>query len=230
MKIGYTSREVCTVTDITYRQLAYWDKINLVKPSIIGARGTGSRRIYSFIDLVCLRVTAKLKEEGISPQKIRKSVAYLAKHFSEQDKLLTDFVFLTDGDRIFILTKDPTMVLDTLHGSQFILSIFIGRIIQDTENKVLRLEREEEAHGHIFEVIIEEDGDRYHAYCPALRGCRTWGHTKAEAFQYVQEAVELYLEALIEDGEPIPGVGLAKNVEEIKPIIKVKETGEKAIA
>lgn len=75
---------------------------------------------------------------------------------------------------------------------------------------------------HVFEVIIEEDGDRYHAYCPALRGCRTWGHTKAEAFQYVQEAIELYLDALIEDGESIPGIGVSEDVDEIRSIIRIK--------
>ena len=81
MKFGYTSNEACKVANISYRQLHYWDKTNLVKPSIAAAHGTGSRRIYSFIDLVCLRVTAKLKQEGVSLHKIRKSIAYLNSNF-----------------------------------------------------------------------------------------------------------------------------------------------------
>jgi len=204
MKIGYTSSEACRIANITYRQLQYWDKTNLAKPSIIGARGTGTRRIYSFIDLVCLRVTAKLKQEGVSLQKMRKSIAYLNENFPEQDRPLADFVFLTDGDHIFVLTENPGVVLDTLRGGQFVLSLAIGYIIQDTKRKILSLEREEEREGHVFEVIIEPDEDRYHAYCPILRGCRTWGHTEAEA--------------------------LVKDIQEINPVIRVKEAEEKDIA
>ncbi len=62
---------------------------------------------------------------------------------------------------------------------------------------------------HIFRVVIEEDkfengSGAYHAACPALRGCHTWGHTPEEALANLQEAVELYLEDLTEAGEPIP--------------------------
>ena len=62
---------------------------------------------------------------------------------------------------------------------------------------------------HIFRVVIEEDKfedgrKAYHASCPALKGCHTWGHTPEEALANIQEAVELYVEDLIETGEPIP--------------------------
>lgn len=62
---------------------------------------------------------------------------------------------------------------------------------------------------HIFKVIIEEDqfedGKKaYHASCPALKGCHSWGHTPEEALSNVREAVELYVEDLIEAGEKIP--------------------------
>jgi predicted RNase H-like HicB family nuclease len=63
---------------------------------------------------------------------------------------------------------------------------------------------------YIFDVTIEEDefedGRRaYHAACPALKGCHSWGHTYEEALANVREAVELYVEDLIEAGERIPG-------------------------
>ncbi|MBI4322086.1 MAG: type II toxin-antitoxin system HicB family antitoxin [Chloroflexi bacterium] len=62
---------------------------------------------------------------------------------------------------------------------------------------------------YVFKVIIEEDkfengGNAYHAYSPALKGCHTWGHTYQEALANIQEAVSLYIEDLIEAGEPIP--------------------------
>ncbi len=62
---------------------------------------------------------------------------------------------------------------------------------------------------HPFRVVIEEDAfedgrKAYHAYCPALRGCHTWGHTPEEALANVREAVESYVEELLDAGEPIP--------------------------
>ncbi|HGJ67121.1 TPA: type II toxin-antitoxin system HicB family antitoxin [bacterium] len=76
---------------------------------------------------------------------------------------------------------------------------------------------------HIFEVVIEPDEDRYHAYCPSLKGCRTWGQTEEEAYKNIKEALELYLEALIDEGDPIQGIGIVKNIKDIKPIIKMKK-------
>ena len=62
---------------------------------------------------------------------------------------------------------------------------------------------------YIFRVVIEEDAfedgrKAYHAYCPALKGCGTWGHTYQEALVNIREAVELYVEDLLESGEQIP--------------------------
>jgi predicted RNase H-like HicB family nuclease len=79
------------------------------------------------------------------------------------------------------------------------------------------------AQEHIFEAVIEPDEDRYHAYFPSLSGCRTWGHTEEEAYENIQEALELYLEALIEEGDPIPGIGIVESIQDIKPIIKLNE-------
>ena len=76
---------------------------------------------------------------------------------------------------------------------------------------------------YVFEVVIEPDEDRYHAYCPSLKGCRTWGRTEEEAYKNIQEAIELYLEALIDEGDPIPGIGVLKNIQDIIPVIKVRE-------
>jgi len=62
---------------------------------------------------------------------------------------------------------------------------------------------------YIFRLVVEEDvlpdGQKaYHAFCPALKGCHTWGHTYQEALAHVREAVELYVEDLRTAGEPIP--------------------------
>jgi predicted RNase H-like HicB family nuclease len=75
----------------------------------------------------------------------------------------------------------------------------------------------------IFEFIIEPDEDRFHAYCPSLKGCRTCGHTEEEAYENIKEVLELYLEALIDEGDPIPNIGIIENIKDIKPIIRVND-------
>jgi predicted RNase H-like HicB family nuclease len=66
-----------------------------------------------------------------------------------------------------------------------------------------------EAKSYIFRVVIEddhfEDGrEAYHAFAPALKGCHTWGNTYQEALANIREAVEIYVEDLLESGESIP--------------------------
>src|SRR5882724_9286624 len=77
--------------------------------------------------------------------------------------------------------------------------------------KPARIEREVVAmkKSYIFRVIVEEDllengRQAYHAYCPALKGCHTWGHTSTEALANIREAVELYIEDLLQTGAAIP--------------------------
>ena len=62
---------------------------------------------------------------------------------------------------------------------------------------------------YIFSIVIEEDAfedgrGAYRAFCPALKGCHTWGHTSEEALVNVQEAIQLYVDDLLEAGESIP--------------------------
>ena len=71
---------------------------------------------------------------------------------------------------------------------------------------------------YIFRVVIEEDAFQdgrkaYHAYCPVLTGCHTWGHTSDEALVNIQEAAELYVEDLIQSNDSIP-VDLENGVEQ----------------
>jgi predicted RNase H-like HicB family nuclease len=220
MKIGYTSREVCRVIGISYRQLDYWDSSAFIQPSVAKAKGTGTSRMYSFVDLVCLRTAKRLRDSGISLQKIRKSVGYLRTHFPKLDSPLADLVFLTDGSTVFILTRDRNTALDTvMEQGQLAWFIPVGRFVNELRGQIVRMEaqeQEEKEEKHVFEVVVEEDGDRFHAYCPVLKGCHTWGHTREEAIEYIKEAVELYVDDLIKAGDPIPGVGWA---EKIRPVI-----------
>ena len=62
---------------------------------------------------------------------------------------------------------------------------------------------------YVFKVVVEPDkfedgGEAWHASCPALKGCHTWGHTRDEALANIREAIDLYIQDLIEAGEEIP--------------------------
>jgi DNA-binding transcriptional MerR regulator len=220
MRIGYTSNEVCKVIGISYRQLDYWDSSGFIQPSVARAKGTGTSRMYSFVDLVCLRTAKRLRDSGISLQKIRKSVSYLRTHFPERDSPLADLVLLTDGSAVFILTRDRNTALDTvMEQGQLAWFIPVGQFVSELRGQIVKLEAQEgreERTDLVFEVIVEDDGDRFHAYCPVLKGCHTWGRTREEAIRYIGEAVELYVEDLIKAGDPVPGVGWVKK---IRPVV-----------
>ena len=67
---------------------------------------------------------------------------------------------------------------------------------------------------YIFEVEIEQDDDgRWSAWIAALEGCATWGYSKEEALDALQDAAKAYIEVLIDKGMVVPlGTGV-KTVE-----------------
>lgn len=137
---SYRAGLVLKVVGITYRQLNYWAKIGFIKPSIKQS-GKKSRRRYSFADLVRLRTAKELLDNGISLQKIRKAMNYLKKRDPQIKEPLVQLKFLTNGKSIFTLTKDSNKVIDVLNKNQLVWSIAIGKISQDTKEKVSSLNR-----------------------------------------------------------------------------------------
>ncbi len=75
--IGYRGPTACTAAGITYRQLDYWARTGLVVPTVRGAQGSGSQRLYSFKDILVLRVVKRLLDTGVSLQNIRVAVEHL---------------------------------------------------------------------------------------------------------------------------------------------------------
>src|SRR5436309_919552 len=86
---GYRVSEVCKLVGISYQQLDYWARTGLVTPSVRKAGGSGTQRLYSFRDLVQLRVIKKLLDTGISLQKVRRAVLYLGEHMGAQPSAVT---------------------------------------------------------------------------------------------------------------------------------------------
>ena len=135
---GFPSASACRVVGITPRQVQYWDEIGLVKPSTRAAAGRGTRRRYSFLDLVRLSVVHALLERGLTPQKIRRSLAALREASPKVLDPLAALKLVTDGERLFLVTDDSRRILDVLD-RQFVFSIALGPLVRRLRGRAERL-------------------------------------------------------------------------------------------
>jgi DNA-binding transcriptional MerR regulator len=129
---GYRVPEVCKVVGITYRQLDYWARTGLVTPSIREAGGSGTQRLYSFQDLVLLRLIKNLLDTGISLQQIRTAIDYLREN---EDNELTGITLMSDGRSIYACSS-PGEVMDVLQKGQGVFAIALDRVRDDLEGSL----------------------------------------------------------------------------------------------
>lgn len=141
-KLAFRSKDVLRLFSISLRQLDYWVRTALVKPSILNSEGRGSTRVYSFSDLLQIRTIKALLDGGMSIQKIRKSAAYLEKRLRIELPLVARLI--TDGETIFQIVKNDKELIqavDTLkHQGQGVFFIPIGKLKKEVEEKVEKLE------------------------------------------------------------------------------------------
>ena len=96
--VGYRGPSACQIAGITYRQLDYWARTSLVVPSIRGAAGSGSQRLYSFKDILVLKIVKRLLDTGISLHNIRVAVDHLRQR-GVQD--LANITLFSDGTTVY---------------------------------------------------------------------------------------------------------------------------------
>jgi predicted RNase H-like HicB family nuclease/DNA-binding transcriptional MerR regulator len=202
---GFGSKAVLGLTGITYRQLVHWDKTGLIGSSIRRAAGRGSRRVYSFEDLVALRVVARLLEAGISLQMVRRAVQYLKRH---SDRPLSRFALVARGKRILAPTEDPAKMIEaTLHG-QVVIEIPVKPIIESLEAEVTELSSPRAVQvrvgGRAYSAILTPDLEvgGFTVEVPELPGCATQGDTVADARRMTRDAIQLWLDT---SAEPLVG-------------------------
>jgi DNA-binding transcriptional MerR regulator len=131
---GFPSTSACRIVGVTPRQIQYWDEIGLAKPSASAAAGRGSRRRYSFLDLVRLSVVRSLIERGLKPKNIRKSLAVLRDARPKVLDPLARLNLVTDGERLFLVTADRRQILDVLE-RQFVFSIALGPLVRELRGR-----------------------------------------------------------------------------------------------
>jgi DNA-binding transcriptional MerR regulator len=193
---AFGKQAVMTLTGLTYRQIDYWARTGVVKPSIKAGEGKGSRREYSFKDLVALRVAKSLRDEGISLQKIKKSLAYLKRKYADIGQPLAQWRFLTDGKTIFIVDWDREKILDTLNQGQLVIYLALGEIIEELQGEIKKLaipkSKKVVVDGQTFTVVsapdLEEGG--YTALCEEIPAAIAEGDTEQEALNNIEAILE----------------------------------------
>jgi DNA-binding transcriptional MerR regulator len=128
-EIGYRGPTACSAAGITYRQLDYWARTALVEPSVRAAQGSGSQRLYSFRDILVLKVVKRLLDTGISLQQIRAAVQHLRDRGSAD---LAQVTLMSDGVSVYECTSTDEVV-DLLQGGQGVFGIALGRVWREVE-------------------------------------------------------------------------------------------------
>ncbi|MET9499114.1 MerR family transcriptional regulator [Streptomyces sp. NPDC006552] len=136
--VGYRGPTACAAAGITYRQLDYWARTGLVEPSVRAAYGSGTQRLYSFRDVVVLKVVKRFLDTGVSLQNIRTAVQHLRERgFADLERM----TLMSDGATVYECTS-PAEVHDLLQGGQGIFGIAVGVVWQDVERALSQLHGE----------------------------------------------------------------------------------------
>lgn len=141
---GFTAHQASRLTGCTSRQLRYWDQIGLVRPSIQQTGGRpGVPRMYSFRDLVALRVVKSLLDGGMSLQRVRRSWEFLNKK-AGLDRHLAEVKLVTDGRSIFKVVRREGEVMDALRQGQMAFFVAIDEVTRHVSNEVAEFRRDRE--------------------------------------------------------------------------------------
>lgn len=118
IEVGYSGTRTAKVVGISYRQLDYWARTDLIRPSLSDANGSGSRRRYSYSDLLELKTIKKLLDAGIKLEQVRKVFSYLRQHVSSD---IASAHIVIDGASVMLCEGDE--LIDVLKNGQGVLNV-----------------------------------------------------------------------------------------------------------
>jgi len=132
-EIGYRGRQVCRIVGISYRQLDYWARTDLLTPTLAEAAGSGTQRRYSYRDLVALKVIKSLLDAGIALKTARVAIDYLRDHLGGD---LATASLVLDGSRsVLALTGDD--IIDLVRHGQGVLNIVpLGPVVAELDASI----------------------------------------------------------------------------------------------
>ncbi|WP_369134969.1 MerR family transcriptional regulator [Modestobacter sp. I12A-02662] len=136
--VGYRGPTACAAAGITYRQLDYWARTGLVAPSVRSATGSGTQRLYSFRDILVLKVVKRLLDTGVSLQNIRRAVDHLRQRGVRE---LANVTLLSDGATVYECTSAEEVV-DLLAGGQGVFGIAVSGALRELSGELAELPAE----------------------------------------------------------------------------------------
>ena len=136
--IGYRGPTACAAAGITYRQLDYWARTELVAPTVRSASGSGTQRLYSFKDILVLKVVKRLLDTGVSLQNIRVAVEALRQRGVDD---LAGITLLSDGSSVYECTSSEEVV-DLLRGGQGVFGIAVSGALRELRGSLAHLQGE----------------------------------------------------------------------------------------
>jgi DNA-binding transcriptional MerR regulator len=133
---GFRGPQVCKLVGITYRQLDYWARTNLIRPSVADAKGSGTQRRYAYTDLVELKVIKSLLDAGVSLQSARKAIEYLRTNLGE-DIASASLVLNGSGS---VLARTDGEIVDLVRKGQGVLNIVpLGGMVDELDAAIHEL-------------------------------------------------------------------------------------------
>lgn len=136
---GYRGAVAARAAGISYRQLDYWARTELVEPTVRGAAGSGSQRLYGFRDILVLKLVKRLLDTGISLQQIRTAVNQL-REAGVSD--LAQTTLMSDGASVYLCTSDDE-VIDLVSRGQGVFGIAVGKVLREVESSLVELDAQQ---------------------------------------------------------------------------------------
>lgn len=134
-EVGYSGTKAASIVGISYRQLDYWARTDLVRPSLADATGSGSRRQYSYRDLLELRVIKSLLDAGIKLENVRTAFAYLREHVDTD--IAAAHLVISGSD---VLLCDGDQLIDVMRRGQGVLNVLaIGGLKSGLDEQLVQL-------------------------------------------------------------------------------------------
>ena len=133
---GYSGAKAAEIVGITYRQLDYWARTDLVRPSLVDATGSGSRRQYSYRDLLELRVIKSLLDAGIKLESVREVFSYLRENLGED---VTTANLVIQGNQA-VLVRDGGELIDLVKRGQGVLNVLpMAHVVDELDTRIVEL-------------------------------------------------------------------------------------------
>jgi DNA-binding transcriptional MerR regulator len=132
---GYRGPQVCKIVGITYRQLDHWDRTGLKSPSLVQAKGSGTQRLYSYQDVLELRIIKQLLDAGVTLQRARKAIDFLRE--SGEELASASLVLGAAGS---VLVRDDEELLDLLKGGQRVFNVVaLSGVVGDVDAAIVEI-------------------------------------------------------------------------------------------